>query len=76
MDEVLAVGDIGFQEKCLERLRGFRRAGTTILLVSHSTSTVAEYCDNAALLDGGELKQIGKTADILATYDKLLHLNE
>lgn len=76
VDEVLAVGDVGFQEKCFERLRGFRRAGTTILLVSHSTATVAEYCDTAALIDGGEIQQIGETADILETYDKLIHLSE
>ncbi len=76
IDEVLAVGDVGFQEKCLERLRGFRRSGTTILLVSHSAGMVADHCDRCALLEAGEVKEIGRTTDILESYDQLLHAGD
>src|SRR6476661_3153162 len=55
VDEVLAVGDTGFQEKCFERLRRFRQAGRTLLCVSHSSAMVREMCDRAIWLDHGEL---------------------
>ncbi len=55
IDEILAVGDTAFQQKCFERLRQFRRSGKTILFVSHQMSQVAEHCDRALLLEGGRL---------------------
>ena len=55
IDEILAVGDTAFQQKCFERLRQFRRAGKTILFVSHQMSQVEEHCDRAILLQNGRM---------------------
>ena len=55
VDEILAVGDAKFQAKCADRLRAFRNAGKTILLVTHNLSDVQKTCDRALLLDRGEL---------------------
>ncbi len=54
MDEVMAVGDIEFSEKCKERISEFRRNGATTLMVSHSLQTILEPCDRAVLLTKGE----------------------
>lgn len=61
VDEALSVGDIYFQQKCFDRIRAFRDAGTTLLFVSHSLSTVYALCSRAIYLDGGVL-QIDATA--------------
>ena len=53
VDEILAVGDIGFQEKCFERIRRFRESGKTILLVTHNMDNVQQHCDRAILIDHG-----------------------
>jgi ABC-2 type transport system ATP-binding protein len=55
VDEILAVGDAPFQAKCFARLENFRRAGKTILFVSHSLAQVREYCSRAVLLEHGRL---------------------
>jgi homopolymeric O-antigen transport system ATP-binding protein len=55
IDEILAVGDIGFQQKCFERLKHFRQSGKTILFVSHSMDQVLKQCDRAILLDRGRM---------------------
>ena len=55
MDEILAVGDTAFQEKCFHRIRRFREAGKTILLVTHAMGQVVEYCDRAILLNRGSV---------------------
>src|SRR5207248_999485 len=53
LDEILAVGDLGFQQKCFTRIDNFRRAGKTILFVSHSIQDVVQHCDRAILLEKG-----------------------
>jgi ABC-type polysaccharide/polyol phosphate transport system ATPase subunit len=53
IDEVLAVGDAAFQQKCLDQIQRFKHAGKTIVLVSHSLPTVREICQRAAWLDKG-----------------------
>jgi len=53
VDEALAVGDVFFQQKCFERIRAYREAGTTLLFVSHSMGSVYSLCDRAILLNGG-----------------------
>ena len=68
IDEVLAVGDEQFQEKCTERIMEFRRQGTTILLVTHSSGTVERICDRAAWLDHGRLCDTGTPSDIIGQY--------
>jgi ABC-type polysaccharide/polyol phosphate transport system ATPase subunit len=55
VDEILAVGDTAFRQKCFDRLQRFRAANKTILFVTHSMQQIAEYCDRAILLDKGQL---------------------
>ncbi|MBS1788733.1 MAG: ATP-binding cassette domain-containing protein [Acidobacteria bacterium] len=73
VDEVLAVGDEQFQEKCTERIMDFRREGTTILLVTHSSKSVERICDRAAWLDHGRLRAVGMPADIIDQYHAGYH---
>lgn len=70
IDEVLAVGDIAFQNKCLERIREFQRAGKTLLLVSHALETVEQFCDEALLILDGRLAERGTPSDVIFTYLK------
>lgn len=73
VDEALAVGDEAFQRKCFSRLERIRRGGATILVVSHSASTVVQLCDSAFLLDQGELILSGAPQKVIAAYHKLAH---
>ncbi len=68
LDEVLAVGDAGFQRKCLTEIRKMRESGRTILLVSHNTNAVKTYCDRAVLLEEGEVVRDGAPADVVSFY--------
>jgi ABC-type polysaccharide/polyol phosphate transport system ATPase subunit len=68
IDEVLAVGDAAFQEKCFERLRGFRHAGKTLLCVSHAHRLVGQLCDRAIWLNHGELMMNGSYKEVSAAY--------
>jgi lipopolysaccharide transport system ATP-binding protein len=68
IDEVLAVGDLAFQEKCLERIRAFKAGGCTILLVSHDAGQVADLCDEALWLRGGRLAAHGPAAAVAGEY--------
>ncbi|MEB0001340.1 ABC transporter ATP-binding protein [Cryobacterium sp. 10I1] len=69
VDEVLAVGDAEFQEKCKQKFIDFKTAGRTVILVSHSMSMVSDMCDRAAWLNHGELVTDG---DAQATIDSYL----
>ncbi|MCS6956694.1 MAG: ABC transporter ATP-binding protein [Patescibacteria group bacterium] len=53
VDEILAVGDIRFQEKCLNRIKEFQSQGTTLVLVTHNPSLVKDYCQKVLILDSG-----------------------
>ena len=68
IDEVLAVGDARFQEKCFERIRAFRRVGKTFLCVSHNKGMLLELCDQAIWLDRGQIVKIGKIREVLDAY--------
>lgn len=68
LDEVLAVGDVSFQGKCLERIRDYRARGTTILLVSHQTVEVEKYCDRALWMDHGRVAALGETTGVIERY--------
>jgi lipopolysaccharide transport system ATP-binding protein len=68
IDEVLAVGDATFQAKCLNKMRDATTQGRTVLFVSHNMSSVAELCDSAILLVGGQLQMHGDTAEIIKHY--------
>ncbi|ABO56202.1 ABC transporter ATP-binding protein [Azospira oryzae] len=73
VDEALSVGDELFQRKCFSRIEAMRKAGVTILFVSHSGGTVVELCDRAVLLDSGELLAMGRPKQIVGRYQKLLY---
>jgi ABC-type polysaccharide/polyol phosphate transport system ATPase subunit len=68
LDEVLAVGDAGFQAKCREALLEFQRGGKSLLFVSHSAGQVREMCERAIWLDHGELVMEGDAASVLDAY--------
>jgi lipopolysaccharide transport system ATP-binding protein len=68
IDEVLAVGDIGFQEKCLGRLAEQRARGATILFVSHDLNAVKGCCGRVMWLDRGEVREIGDAESVIAHY--------
>lgn len=68
VDEVLAVGDQAFQEKCRERIRGFKAQGKTLLFVSHSGPLVRELCSRALWLEHGQILLDGPAAEVLDAY--------
>lgn len=68
VDEVLAVGDAEFQEKCFQKFEDFKRAGKTVILVSHSMSTVEHMCDHAAWLNKGKLVAVGAAEPTIKAY--------
>jgi lipopolysaccharide transport system ATP-binding protein len=68
VDEVLAVGDHAFQEKCRERIRGFKEQGKTLLFVSHSGPLVKELCSRALWLERGQILLDGPAAEVLDAY--------
>ena len=69
IDEVLAVGDARFQEKCREALAAFQRAGKSLLFVSHSAATVREMCQRAIWIDQGAVMLDGPVDSVLEAYD-------
>ncbi len=68
VDEVLAVGDFKFQEKCHQRMREMLDGGTTLLLVSHNIDDIKKLCDHAAWIDHGNLVAAGEAKDICDRY--------
>jgi len=68
VDEVLAVGDIRFQQKCLDRLRALKEAGKTIVLVSHAMTQIEDLCDEVIWLDAGKVRAQGLTSDVIGQY--------
>jgi ABC-type polysaccharide/polyol phosphate transport system ATPase subunit len=68
IDEVLAVGDKGFQEKCQERMKQFLREGVAIVFVSHHLPAVAQLCDQVLLLEQGRPRLLGKPPEVIAAY--------
>ncbi|MDQ1120319.1 MULTISPECIES: ABC transporter ATP-binding protein [Pseudoxanthomonas] len=73
VDEALAVGDARFQAKCFARLKALREAGTSILLVTHSTEQVVTHCDRAVLLEAGRKLADGAPRLIVNKYLDLLY---
>jgi ABC-type polysaccharide/polyol phosphate transport system ATPase subunit len=68
LDEVLAVGDASFVERCDERLQSFRDHGTTVIVVSHATQAVLQTCKRCLWLDAGRLIADGPAAEVVARY--------
>jgi ABC-type polysaccharide/polyol phosphate transport system ATPase subunit len=67
-DEVLAVGDIDFQERCLERVKQAGRAGMSVLFVSHDMEAINRLCDRVLWLNAGEIVKIGDTEEVVSAY--------
>lgn len=67
-DEILAVGDEQFQQKCLNVFREWKLQGKTIILVSHNATLIAEFCNRAVLLENGRITAKGGAEDVLARY--------
>ena len=70
LDEVLAVGDEAFQQKCFGRLGDFKREGGTIVFVSHDPSAVERLCDRAIMLDAGRIVEAGAAAEVVSAYHR------
>lgn len=68
VDEILAVGDEAFREKCYARLEGYRDGGTTTFMVSHNMDTLLSLCTSAIWLDHGKIMAIGNAKDVVAAY--------
>jgi lipopolysaccharide transport system ATP-binding protein len=68
VDEVLAVGDLSFQQKCLDRMRLLKKGGTTILLVSHNMAAIESTCENSIYLEGGTIAASGDSAEVITRY--------
>ena len=68
VDEVLAVGDVVFQQRCMERMREVLRQGTTVLFVSHNLRAVTDLCHRALLLERGRVAAEGPAAEVVGTY--------
>jgi lipopolysaccharide transport system ATP-binding protein len=68
IDEVLSVGDISFQEKCLGRMESVKKEGRTVVFISHNLQAVRNLCDRAMLLAHGEVEDIGSVGKVINTY--------
>jgi ABC-2 type transport system ATP-binding protein len=68
LDEILAVGDMRFQEKCFETIRSLQRDGKTILLVTHALAAITQFCDRAMLMDHGSVVSIGEPERVVNDY--------
>ena len=71
IDEVLAVGDASFQQKCFDEFERLKRAGRTILFVTHDMGTIERFCDRAMLIDKGRVVALGAPADVARRYNAL-----
>ncbi|MFN2189867.1 MAG: ABC transporter ATP-binding protein, partial [Candidatus Promineifilaceae bacterium] len=76
VDEVLAVGDQNFQEKCIDRIFDLKRGGTTIIIVSHNLDTVRRLSTHLIWLDKGEVKAAGPVEEVIGRYLESLHQSE
>src|SRR5688500_12112761 len=71
VDEVLAVGDVAFQQKCFDQFHRLKKAGKTIVFVTHDMSAVERFCDRAMLLERGHVVDIGEPAAIARAYNEV-----
>jgi len=70
VDEVLAVGDIRFQKKCLGKMGDVARAGRTVILVSHQLNQIRRLCNRVLWLDAGAIRREGPTAVTVSSYEE------
>lgn len=69
LDEVLAVGDVAFQKKCLDIFRNYKEQKKTIILVTHAAGTVVDFCDKAVFLKDGVLQINGPVGEVVKAYE-------
>ncbi len=72
IDEVIAVGDAKFRQKCFQKFQEYQESGKTILLTTHDTGTILRHCDHALLLNKGSLIEAGKPKDVITRYLNIL----
>ena len=72
VDEVLAVGDINFQKKCLGKMGDVARAGRTVVLVSHQLNQIRRLCQRVAWVDGGQIRMAGGTHEVVSAYESAM----
>ena len=72
VDEVLAVGDASFQQRCLDRMRDVLAQGTTLIFVSHDLAAVEATCERGLWLDGGVVKKTGFIGDVMSSYRRAI----
>jgi lipopolysaccharide transport system ATP-binding protein len=70
IDEILVVGDMEFQKKCIDKMMGFKKCGVTIVFVSHSMSDVKRICDRVAWIDDHTIKIVGNPTDVVSVYSQ------
>jgi lipopolysaccharide transport system ATP-binding protein len=73
VDEVLAVGDLAFRQKCLSRMEELQGEGITIVVASHDLSELERTCARAIWLDGGRLRELGAAGDVVERYEEVMH---
>lgn len=73
VDEVLAVGDASFRQKCIDRIHELLERGTSIIFVSHNLWLVQAVCHSAIFIDNGQVKHRGLTSEVVEAYDRFLH---
>ncbi len=74
VDEVLAVGDVNFQKKCLDKMRSFAKE-KTIVFVSHNLDAISSICSKVIYLDGGKVAKVGKPNEVINFYLKNVGAN-
>ncbi|HYL84935.1 MAG TPA: ABC transporter ATP-binding protein [Candidatus Angelobacter sp.] len=72
VDEVLAVGDINFQKKCLGKMGDVARAGRTVVLVSHQLNQIRRLCQRVIWIDAGQVRQNGPTHEVVSAYESAM----
>jgi lipopolysaccharide transport system ATP-binding protein len=72
VDEVLAVGDINFQKKCLGKMGEVAKAGRTVVLVSHQLNQIRRLCQRVAWVDGGTIRKSGPTHEVVSAYESAM----
>jgi len=72
VDEVLAVGDINFQKKCLGKMGDVARAGRTVVLVSHQLNQIRRLCHRVVWIDAASVRQDGPTHEVVSAYESAM----
>ena len=72
IDEILAVGDANFQEKCYQKLSSLKEMGKTIIIVSHDLRSIMKLCTKALLVNEGKIQFLGETSEAIDRYTSLM----